>query len=236
MLSVVCWKWTPRSNYRSKFNAVHVNTFASMVARHLHVPHEIVCVTDNWKGLDSSIRVVEMWDTWSRIPSPHGGENPSCYRRLKAFDSAMAHVLGRRFVSVDLDVVITGDVTPLWTRTEDFVIWGDQLKGTPYNGSMWLMTAGARQRVYAEFDPESSPQQTLRAKLLGSDQAWISYVLGAGQPTWTREDGVYAFRTDIRRNHYKLPDNAKIVFFQGNTDPWDDFCKKHVPWVVEHYR
>jgi hypothetical protein len=235
MLSVVCWKWTPQTNYRSKFNAEHVNTFARMVKRHFHAPHEIVCVTDNWKGIDESVRIVKIWDNWARIPSPHGGMNPSCYRRLKAFDSAMAHVLGKRFISVDLDVVITGDVTPLWNRTEDFVIWGDQLKGTPYNGSMWLMTAGARHRVYAEFDPESSPQQTLRARLLGSDQAWISHVLGTGEATWTREDGVYAFRTDIRRNHMQLPKNAKIVFFQGNVDPWHPLAQK-LPWVQEHYR
>lgn len=236
MLSVVCWKWTPKTNYRSKFAAEHVNTLASMVARHFHEPYEMVCVTDNWKGIDSSVRIVPLWRDFERIDSPHGGGNPSCYRRLKAFDSAMAHVLGKRFVSVDLDVVITGDVTPLWTRKEDFVIWGDQLKGTPYNGSMWLMTAGARHRVYAEFDPETSPETTLRAKLLGSDQAWISHILGPGEATWTANDGVYAYRTHVRRNKYQLIDDARIVFFQGNIDPWSEFAKKYSPWVREHYR
>lgn len=235
MLSVVCWKWVPRANYRSKFNAEHVNTLAAMVERHFHAPYEVVCVTDNWKGIDSSVRIVPLWDTWSRIPNPHGGLNPSCYRRLKAFDSAMAHTLGQRFVSVDLDVVITGDVTPLWTRKEDFVIWGDQVKGTPYNGSMWLMTAGARHRVYAEFDPESSPQETFRAKLLGSDQAWISHILGPGEAKWTKDDGVLAYRTDIKRTHGVLPKNTRMVFFQGNIDPWHPVAQK-LPWVREHYR
>jgi diadenosine tetraphosphatase ApaH/serine/threonine PP2A family protein phosphatase len=236
LLSVVCWKWQPMAGYRSKFGAEHVNTFARMVRRHLHIPHEIVCVTDNSKGIAEDIRIVPLWSDFSQLASPHGGLNPSCYRRLRAFAGDMRWTLGERFVSVDLDVVIVDDVTPLWDRPEPFVIWGDQLRGTPYNGSMWMMDAGARSQVFNAFDPHTSPKKTLAAKLLGSDQAWISYILGPGEKTWTKNDGVLAFRTDIRRNHGKLPAGARIVFFQGNIDPWNPIATKLSPWIKEHYR
>lgn len=148
----------------------------------------------------------------------------------------MRDLIGERFISIDLDCVIVDDITPICERDEDFIIWGDQLKNTPYNGSMWLMDAGARPQVYSKFDPIESPKLTQKAQLYGSDQAWISYVLGAGERTWTRKDGVYAFRTDIRRLHGNLPVDARIVFFQGNIDPWVPAATKFAPWIKEHYR
>lgn len=235
MFSVVCWKWEPLQGYRSKFAAENVNILRNMVERHFHHPHEFVCITDNPKGIDPRVRIVPLWDDHARVHSPHGGLNPSCYRRLKLF-SATQQVVGERFVSVDLDVVLTGDVTPLWTRKEDFVIWGDQVKSTPYNGSMWMMHTGARRQVWDEFDPEKSPALAHAARYLGSDQAWISYCLGSREAKWTIADGVYSFRTDIRRHRYQLPKGARIVFFQGHVDPWMPVAKLQCPWIEEHYR
>jgi hypothetical protein len=236
MLRVVCWKWTPVAGYRSKFSAAHVNTLRSMVARHLKMPYEFVCITDNPKGIDSGVRIIPLWDDHSTLLSPHGGLNPSCYRRLKAFAPEMREIIGERFVSMDLDVVVTGDLTPLFDRVNDFVIWGDQLRSTPYNGSMWMMDAGARAKVWSTFDPVKSPKLTMEHNLLGSDQAWISYCLGPRERKWTTRDGVYAYRTDIRRAHFKLPAQARVVFFQGIVDPWSPIARKNCSWIEEHYR
>jgi hypothetical protein len=46
------------------------------------------------------------------VPSPCGARQPSCYRRLKAFSAEAARCSAPRFVSLDLDCVITGD----WRR------------------------------------------------------------------------------------------------------------------------
>jgi hypothetical protein len=235
-LQVVCWKWQTPTAYRSKFTHDHVNTLYSMVARHYPDPFEMVCITDNVKGIRPEVRTIALWNDWRNVPSPHGGMHPSCYCRLRAFAGDMAILIGPRFVSVDLDCVITGDLRPIWNRPEDFVIWGDVLKGTPYNGSMWMMDAGARSKVFHDFDPLTSPKKTTDARLLGSDQAWISYVLGPSEKTWTAKDGVYAFRTHVRNHQYKLPPDARIVFFQGNIDPWSAQAHALAPWIKEHYR
>lgn len=236
MLSVVCWKWKPLPGYRSEFTYEHVNCLHRMVRRNLLVPHRFICITDSREGLDPSIDVVELWNDFADLPNPHGGLNPSCYRRLKAFAREMDAVLGKRFISIDLDCVITGDITPLVDRHEDFVIWGDQLKQTPYNGSMWMMNAGARAAVWEHFDPVESPTLAHKAGFYGSDQAWMSYKLGPNEARWTRKDGVYAFRTDIRRLHGNLPIDARIVFFQGAIDPWTPVARKMSPWIEEYYR
>jgi hypothetical protein len=90
----------------------------------------------------------------------------------------MAEIIGPRFVSLDLDVVVTGDLTPLFERTEDFVIWAWPFRGTLYNGTMWMMDAGARAKVWTEFDPATSPTKSRLAGFAGSDQAWMNYVRG----------------------------------------------------------
>lgn len=237
MLTVVCWKWRPFPGYRSTYGPETVNTLRRMVARHYPEPHRFVCVTDDPVGIDSSIEIVPLWQDFAHLRSPHGGNNPSCYRRLRAFSPDIAQTFGDRFVSLDLDCVITGDLRPLWHRTEEFVIWGDTNPKTAYNGSMFLMTAGARRQVWERFDPKESPKRAMAAGCFGSDQGWISYCLGPRETKWTRDDGVYSFRNDLRMKGIRaLPENARIVFFHGRHDPWHRDVQHEYPWAREHYQ
>jgi hypothetical protein len=237
MLTVVTWKWKPQPGYRSSYPPSTVNTLAAMIRRHYPHPHRMVCVTDDPAGIDPRVEILPAWDDFANIPSPHGGKNPSCYRRLRLFHPDAAQWFGERYVSLDLDVVITGDLTPLWHRPEPIVFWGDTnpLPGSHYNGSMMLMTAGSRPQVWTDFDPAKSPQLSLKARCFGSDQGWISYRLGKGEAKWTRADGVYSFRNELQKTK-QLPANARIVVFHGRIDPWSAEAQHGWPWVREHYR
>lgn len=234
-LSVVTWKWQPMLGYRSAFGPETVNTLRRMVARHYPHPHRFICVTDDAAGLDSSIEVLPLWNDFADLPSPSGGKNPSCYRRLRAFHPDIASAFGPRFVSLDLDVVITGDLSSVWNRPEDFVIWGDTNPSTFYNGSMFLMTAGARPQVWDAFSPTVSPQRAKAAGHFGSDQGWISYCLGPAESRWTRADGVYSYRNDLAPNGgSNLPADARIVIFHGAVDPWAPSGQR-LAWVRQHW-
>jgi hypothetical protein len=237
-LKVICWKWKPPEGYRSAFGPLQVNTFRNMVERHYHKPHEVVCITDDPTGLDPRIRTISIWDEFKDLQSPHGGTNPACYRRLKMYDPNFGSILGGdRFVSVDLDVVIVDDVTPVWDRPDvDFMIWGETLRRTPYNGSMQMMTAGARPKVYTDFDPVESPKIARKAGMDGSDQAWISYALGPEEKRWNTADGVHSFRLHVRSQGGKVPKGGRIIFFEGHIDPWSPAGRTHAPGVVEHWR
>lgn len=236
MLSIVCWKWKPpQTGYRSTFDATAVNVLAAMVARHYPHPHRMICVTDDPKGIDSRIETVPLWNDHAQLQSPHGGHNPSCYRRLRAFAPDAAQYFGPRFVSVDLDTVIVADMSPIWNRDEDFVIWGETDPRSWYNGSMWMMNAGARAQVWERFNPRTSPREAFRAGRFGSDQGWISHVLGKGEATWGRKDGVYSYRVHIGPNGNALPADARIVMFHGRHDPWD-YNMREIDWVREHWR
>jgi len=235
-LKVVCYKWEAPLGYRSAFTHVQVNTLFNMVSRHYHKPFEMVCITDNPKKLDSAIRVIPLWDDHGHLGSPHGGLNPACYRRLKHYSEEARELIGERFITVDLDVVLVDDVTPVWDRPEvDFMIWGETLRRTPYNGSMQLMTAGARKQVWDRFNPDTSPLEARRAGFDGSDQAWISYVLGPHEKRWSMKDGVFSFRLHVKTNEGKLPKGARIVFFEGQVDPWSGIAKHVSPWIEDHW-
>ena len=235
MLSVVTWKWRPSDGYRSTYPPETVNRLRAMVQKHYPHPHRFLCVTDDAGGIHPDVEIVPDWHDWATVPSPHGGHNPSCYRRLRMFHPDIAEVFGDRFVSLDLDVVITGDLTPLWNRDEDIVMWGDTnpQPGSHYNGSMVLLRAGSRPQVWTEFDPKSSPQLAMQNHSFGSDQGWISYRLGPDEATWSRADGVYSFRIDLQ-DQRRLPDDCRIVIFHGLQDPWKPYAKQW-PWVKEHY-
>jgi hypothetical protein len=245
-LAIVCWKWKGQTmgKERPDYGALHVNRLASMVDRWLKMPHEIVCVTDDPEGIDSGIRIVELW--------PELRQHGRCYVRLKAFARDAAEFLAPRFVSLDLDTVVVGPLDPLFDRPDPFVIWSDPSQITPYCGSQWMLTAGAHAEVYEHFDAMRAA--TLRKKngYLGSDQAWMAYML-PNAPVWTRPDGVYSFRMHLLKNRGaewvgnrfkrwmrrkgipRLPENARIIHFHGLYDPSQLYLHRSIPWIENNW-
>lgn len=244
MLDVVCWKWKPRGTYRSHFGPETVNVLRRMVARNLHVPHRFSCITDDAAGIDPEVRIIPLWDTYGDLLNPSSPANPSCYRRLKIFSPEARELIGENIVSMDLDVVITGDITPLFVHDHDFVIWGGQsvqpgAKGRVYcwyNGSLMQLRAGTRTKVWEEFDPKVSPQKAHVANARGSDQGWISYCLGDKERVWGTADGVYSYRNHVYPARCVLPQGARFVAFHGKHDPWMPEVQRLNPWVREHYQ
>lgn len=234
-MEFVCFKWKPAHTYRSTFSHDAVNTLWSMLARNFNGPCRLTCITDDPKGISSEVRVLPLWDTYGSLPSPHGHAYPSCYRRLRLFAPDAAELIGPRFAVMDLDIVVTADITPLFPADVDFKIWGDTAKGTPYNGSLWMMNAGARRQVWDEFDPIASPRKSLALGYIGSDQGWIGACLGPNEQKWSIRDGVYSFRNHIQKSAYQLPANARMVIFHGAWDPWTQTAQR-LSWVRKHYR
>lgn len=235
MLTFVCFKWKPPSGYRSQYGPEQVQTLRAMIARHYRKPHRFVCVTDDAKGLDG-IETIQLWRDLAQVPNPLGQHNPSCYRRLKLFAPDAGETFGERVVAIDLDVVIVGDLEPLFDRPEDFVIWGqsDFPRTQWYNGSLWMLRTGTRTKAWTKFDPVRSPGLAVRAGCKGSDQGWLNYVL-PNEATWGTTDGVYSYRVHIAKNGWSLPENARIVAFHGKVDPWH-YHAQQIGWVREHYR
>lgn len=234
MLKVVCFKWAHRGGFRlassieNKYTADHVNRLYRSVTENLSIPHEFICITDDPTGIEC--KTIPLWDKCLDL----GG----CYNRLYVFSEDMKDVIGERFACIDLDCVITGSLDEILGRSEDFVI-NQYLTYRPgreqwYNGGLFLMDAGARKQVWDTFDPDTSvkyiEEQRAKGVLVGTDQAWISHVLGRGEPMFGTSDGVYNFYSLPNTNF--LPEDAKMVLFAGSHDPTTSSDK---PWVRRHY-
>jgi hypothetical protein len=225
-LRIISWLWHQPGG-RTAYTAGHANIWAAQVRRHLTIPHTIALVTDMPEGLDPSIEVIAPPNDFVGIETPTwNGHLPNCFRRLALFRRDAAEVFGgERIVSMDLDCVIADSLDPLFDRSEDLVLYAGTNFSRPYNGSMAMLTAGCRPQVYERFNAAEAAEAG--ARFLGSDQSWISHVLGWGEATWTAKDGVAWWGSQYN-------EDLRLMFFPGNPKPWNLVGASG--WVTEHYR
>jgi hypothetical protein len=224
MLTVVCWKW----GY--KYTDAHVRNLRAGVARHLTVPHRFVCLSDG------PIGGVET------MPLPYRTSHANS-RRLWIC-SREAESLGERLFQIDLDMVVTGDLTPLVERGDPFVIWKSDsvgLNGYALNPSLILMTPGAVSHVWDWFQSHTDAVHVARKHgRKGSDQAVLTHCLKPTDvATWTEADGIIAYRVvcgpDGERGK-TLPPGVRMVSFHGPRDPSHPKYQAASPWIAEHWR
>lgn len=225
-LQIVSWKWKGHIPY----TAEDVNIWASQVDRWLDRPAELVCITDDPEGIDGAIRTIPLW----RDNFEHGRD----WHRLRIFSEEMADIIGPRFVSLDLDTVICGDLDPLFANDAPFMAYQDPFRDQ-YCTAMFMMDAGAFPHVWQDFDPQAAIRLRQLGVFGGYDQAWISHVL-PGQPRWTASDGVLSFRVDVLRNHplhpAALPDGARVINFHGKHNPRDADVQAVCPWIADYWQ
>lgn len=228
MITVLTWLWA-QPQARTRYTAAHVNVWASMVRRHLSTPHRLACVTDIPEGIDADIEIIAPPGDFVGLQTPTWcNGKPNCFRRLAMFRRDAGRLFGERFVSMDLDCVIAGQLDPLFDRTEDLVLFKGTSPNRPYNGSLLLMTAGARPQVYDTFTADGAAEAGV--KFRGSDQSWLAYCLGWGEATWSEEDGVMFYPSYSMKSKGAEP---RLLFFPGRVKPWD--LAPVFPFVKRHY-
>lgn len=240
MINVFCWKW--RQEYRHSFKSEYANVLERMVRRNYDGGLRFVTITDDPVGVDGE--TFPLWDDFSDLRNASSttvGDLPSCYRRLKLFDPATQKALGvqggDRIVSIDLDVVVVGNLNKLWDHDEPFIGWRarNKINGWSYNGSVWSLAPGAYPQVWSNFRPDWSTKIANRAGYNGSDQAWMSYVIGK-QAAWTREDGIYTRMETMGAGKTEPPSNATLVSFHGRVKPWDAVAGEGPRWVERYWK
>jgi hypothetical protein len=244
MITFVCWKWSAKL-YRHVYTAEHVNEWADGFRRSYERPHRLICITDDPSGIE--IETARLWTDHRQVENPSGAHLPSCYRRLKLFDPATQRTLGikkgTRVGWLDLDVVFTGDCSPIFDAHPGapFVGWKglSPSHGRPvYNGTLVMFEAGNEDvaRLWTEFDPDKSPHDVAKARYFGSDQGWISYRLAGRAAGVSERHGIFSFNRDmLLQNVVDLPDDARLVSFNGKAKPWHEEIQQRHPWVRKHW-
>jgi hypothetical protein len=235
MISFVTWKWTPPGN-RPVFKSEHVNVLRAMIERNYKGPHRVICVTDEIQGLDPRIEVFPTPVRFDQLQNPLGPRFPSCYRRLWNFSKEAKKAFGPKILSIDIDVIITGDLAPLVERDDaTFIGWceKDRFFWNKVAGGVYLLKTGTHTDVWEEFDPSTSPQKASQAGMGGSDQGWMSLKLYPPKASWSHKDGL----VKIKWIDHKLPlEKTRIVSTGGHVPPWSPVEQERYPWIKKYWR
>lgn len=230
MLAVVCWKWG------GTFGPEYVNRMRSMLERHLRLPHELICVTNESDGIDERVRIVAP-------PAPLPGDL-RCRRRMWQWSADRIDDFGaHRMLAIDLDVVLVDDITPLVARHEPIVAWRVGYAGV-FSGSFLLANVGALDgawRLYRD-DPEGFPRRCGEAR--ASDQAMLNaWLRGRKVAAWTEADGLVTWfgkgyerleRHGMGPGRPDLPAGARVVVL-GSADK-AVMDEGRYDWVRRHWR
>lgn len=228
-LTVLVFKWhdpAGRHNALYTYDSGYVNRMANMLRRHLSRPYELVCVTDDTAGLDSSIRVIELPSEVAALP----GE----YRKLYVFHRSLAARIGARVLMLDLDLVIVGPIDELVARAEPFIAWSchENTKVGRFNTSVVLMDTGAFHDAWDRFEGESSIEEIQRLGYDGWEQDWVSHVVGERGTRWARRgEGIDSFM-EVRDG---FRPTTRIVSFNGRRSPAMTQLQAQFPWITQHW-
>lgn len=240
MLNIICWKWK-NQEYRTQFNSDHVNTLYSMICRNTTIPFNFFCITDDSSGIDSKINIFPIW---KELAKNYGtNTKPNCYRRLKIFSSEIISILGSKLVSIDLDCVITNNIDSILKNSSDLAIWKQEDSENPCNGSLIIHKSGSREDIWNSFNENLIDNKfgitklnPLSTNCKGSDQGWIGLNLNGTEYLIGKKDGVFSFRLDIKNKFYNdIPNEAKIIFFNGMDKPWNEEIVNKYSWIKKFY-
>ncbi len=227
-MKVLTWLWS-QSDGRAQYHPWHVRVWASMIRRHLTLPHTLAVVTDLDGNFGEDVEVIRPLREFEDVRLPRwGAGRPQCLRRLSMFRRDAADLFGAdRIVCTDLDLVVCGSLDPVLDIKDDFRITRGTAARRAYNGSMMSIRLGSRPQAYEKFTAERAVEASL--KHVGSDQAWIAHCL-PGEKTWGPDDGVRFWGA-----HEPAAD-ARVIFFAGPQKPWTLAAIGRERVIAKHYR
>lgn len=228
MLTVITLKWG------TKYTSAHVNILYRSLLRHLNAPFKMVCFTDDEHGLDDNIIKRPLWDNPLNLEMN--------YRKLKVFDPSIAGEFNHNFLLMDIDAVITGDLSILSDATSN-MIWKSKSQGKKnmvYNTSIVRIVDDSYSHMWKLFI--ENPSYYIReAKTVdgwvGSDQAIVSYFVKGNIDTVTEDDGFVSIRDHKALIKNSIPRNVRYVSFYGGVygDPHDPNLRKTYHWIDTHW-
>lgn len=254
MVKVMCMKWG------ALYGPEYVNRLRNGVARHLQVPHQFICFTDDAQGLDPGITVYPLPDLG--LPAGH----PDLRWRKLALLSGKLFDLQGTALFLDLDLVVVDDLQPFLTLPGKLLIVRDdelfrpkplrklkperdQFLATVGNSSVFRYEIGAHAHVLDTFlnDPGKA---TSSFRL--SQQFMSAQLLKRGEMSYWPEGWCVSFKNHCVPRNFKsyfrdpsIPSGAKLVLFAGNLKMGDVLQGRgntwyrrigKMDWLREHWR
>jgi hypothetical protein len=222
---VTCW-----AGARPIYRPWHVLNLRAMLAKHLTIPHKLVCVTDDVEGMErAGIEAVPLWSLPCAEPELTRQHKLNNFVRLGLCDASIGGRLGEWLVSIDLDVIIRANIDSLFAGPwPPFKIMSVKSR-TWLQGGLFMVRPG-----WIEPNPwavlRDDPGVVTRAReagFCGSDQSVLSWLFyGAPDlPVWTEDDG-------LSINELDQPD-WRIFFRTGDLKCWHENAPERELYLAE---
>lgn len=233
MITIVTWLWG------TKYTDRHVQVLKHHVSQKMmNLPEgerwRFLCISDRKRiaGVDC-------------VPMPT--RRPGMDRegiRLWMFSKEARGILGEKFLNLDVDVAVLGDITDLCLDPAPFKIWRSDSNGRhgfAYNPTVLLHKENALEKVWKRYgkDPVWELKNAHYAGWTGTEQAIIArHVHHHGPPVWTDEDGILSYRL-LRHLNGKEPlghaPECRILSFHGKADLGSAELQAKEPWLKEYW-
>lgn len=223
--------------FGNKYGREYVERLRNMISRHLTVPYEIVCLTDDQHPIDGVRSIVQ----------PNAQYQKGWWHKIHMFDPSLP--LKGRILYFDLDIVICNNIDKLALFSMNQFVGIHDFNRKFYaswkylNSSVMAWDHGTQNHIYTEF--KSKPHEAMR---LQGDQDWIWKLCQSKIKFWPKE-WIMSYKWEIRsreeltvingKRQFKEPkDNinihpdCSIAVFHGEPNP----CDVKDKFVIDNWR
>lgn len=188
--------------------------------------YESLCLTD--AGYIDGVRTVPLLYDW-----------PGWWSKIEAFNPDRADIGGQDILLLDLDTVVTGNLSSFleprqFTALTDF--YREHLPAAPMASAVMYIPASIKRAVWSNWlaDPAGHMQECTRPEKHG-DQGFIGSVLAAERWQNILPGAAISYKKDVAAvgrwsrsiGTGIVPDDTRLVCFHGQPRPWDS----GEPWV-----
>ena len=229
MVTVLCVR------FGKKYGVEYVEKLRNMVSRHLSIPYEFVCLTDDPTPIDGVKLIVQ----------PNAGYAKGWWHKVHMFDPDLN--ISGRILYLDLDVVIHSNINKLVENySNEFLGIRDfNRKFTPnwnkLNSSAISWIGGQYSNIFIDF--KKYPREALA---LHGDQDWI-WKRAGNKITFWPDSWILSYKWEVRsRNEINfgsaprtfktianpmIPKDCSICVFHGDPNPHD----VKDPYVIDNW-
>ena len=223
--------------FGNKYGREYVERLRNMVSRHLTVPHEIACLTDDQHPIEG-VRT---------IYQPNAQYPKGWWHKVHMFDPTLP--LAGRILYMDLDVVVHENIDKLATFMPGSFVGIHDFNRKFYpswnylNSSVLAWTHGTQNHIYKQFKENPGNAQRLQG-----DQDWIWKLCKDRIQFWPKE-WIMSYKWEIRsreelivlngkrqfktvKDDVKIPKDCCIAVFHGDPNP----CAVQDKFVVDNWK
>jgi hypothetical protein len=200
--------------FGNKYGREYVERLRNMISRHITVPYELACLTDDQHPIDGVRKIYQ----------PNANYARGWWHKIHMFDPSLPLV--GRILYFDLDVVIHKNIDKLTQfHTKNFIgIHDFNRKFFPtwnyLNSSVLAWNHGTQSHIYDQF--KANPNQAQR---LQGDQDWIWKLCQSQIKFWPKE-WIMSYKWEIRSRDELMVSNSKRQFktVRDDIQPHQDCC------------